>query len=278
MTADLTAAPAPGRASGGAGLRYYAVTHRPLEWPLPAFVQPVALAPGLGEGVVDLTRWAPDLAGRDRTLGEYAALFALRRMLEAEWGGADAPAGDLMLGLAHFRRFGVTRTVGTPAGMTQLVDPTTFGRLPDEVFLPDGPTLVVPAPLDFGRSLLRQYGESHVVRDLLLFMGVAIDLGVVDDASVTDFLDRSVLFATPSVGVYPTEWLLIVLEALESVAGTFEAALAQERDGYQRRATGFCLERLHALLLHQLVAKWTGPVEAHQALLVTPDGVHRPGD
>jgi hypothetical protein len=276
VTAELIASPAP--APRRAGLPYYAVTHRPLEWPLPSFVQPVTVTPGLGGGVVDLTRWAPDLAGRDRTLGEYAALFGLRRMLEAEWGGSPPPAGQLMIGLAHFRRFGVTGDVGTPAGMTQLVDPAAFGRLPADVFVPDGPTIVVPAPLDFGRSLLRQYAESHVVRDLLLFMGVAIDLGVVDDGSVTAFLDNSVLFATPSVGVYPTEWLLIVLEALETVADTFESTLAQDREGYQRRATGFCCERLHALLLQQLVQKWAGPVEAHQALLVSPDGVHRPGD
>lgn len=244
---------------------YYCVTHRPLEWPLPPFMQAVSISSGLGPGVTDLAAEHPELAGRDRTLGEYAALFALRRKLQATWDGE--PPAEAMLGLAHYRRFATTRPLS--AGV---LDAAAFRRLSMDVFLPGCASLVVPEPLALGTTVLNQYAHFHVTRDLLLFMAIAVDLGVVENRAVADFLSRPTLVATPSVGVYPARWLLVVLEALESVVDAFEQTVGVDREGYQRRATGFCCERLHAMLAWDLASKWVGPVHSHPPLMVSADG------
>jgi hypothetical protein len=87
-------------------------------------------------------------------------------------------------------------------------------------------------------------------------MACAIDLGVVEDRAVGQFLGHDTMLVSPSVGIYPADWLMDVLEKLEAVATAFEDGFAVPHEGYQNRAVGFCLERLHAMLAAGLIPTW----------------------
>jgi hypothetical protein len=258
-------------------MRYFCLTHRPLEWTLPAFMEVVSTVPA-GEGVTDLSIRYPELAGRGPQLSEYATLFAVRRLLQESWSDGSPP-DDAMVGISHYRRFAVTRPTGTPTFIYGGVRPEEFADLPDDVFLPSPVTLLLPAVVNLGHPVVRQYGEVHVTRDLLYFMALAVDLGVVTDRAVSDFLGGNVMVPAATVGVYPAGWLVLLLEALEQVVTVFEQTFAVDRDGYQRRATGFCCERLHALLLATLIGDWPADrVVANRALVVSADATYRGGD
>jgi hypothetical protein len=271
------------RASGGAGrtgngmdgMRYFVVTHQPLQWPVPAFMEPISTLPA-GDDVADLSQDHPHLAGRGPEWSEYATLFGLRRRLQASWGETGAPPDGEMLGIAHYRRFAVTRPMGVPSDVYGVLTPAQLAKLSDDVFLPPPGTLLVPAIANVG-TVLGQYGRNHVVRDLLHFLGIAIDLGVIGDRQVAHFLSQQVMVVAPSIGVYPAEWYVKVLDDLERVVTAFESSVAVPHEGYQRRAIGFCCERLHSMLLFQLFAEWADDrIIVNPAVIVSDDGAYSP--
>lgn len=254
-------------------MRYFCITHRPLPWPLPDFMEPVSSVPA-GEGVTDVSGHYPEVHG----LSEYATLFAVRRMLQDSWGEQGPPPAERMVGIGHYRRFAVTQAVGIESDIYRVVDPERFAQLPDDLFLTPPGWLLHPAATRFPVPVVSQYGSAHVVRDLLHFMAIAVDLGVVDGEDVARFLGGDVMIAAPTVGIWPSEWLFLVLEALEAVATAFQESVGVDREGYQRRVLGFCCERLHALLVQRLLASWPRhQVMANRLLVVSDDGTYRTG-
>jgi hypothetical protein len=257
-------------------MRYFSVAYRPLEWPLPDFMEVVSTCPA-GDGVTDLSVTYPQFAGRDPVLGEYATLFAVRRVLEEAKQRGES-SGDGMVGISHYRRFAVSRKTGTPSYVYGAVRPGEFARLPRDLFVPKGKTILFPTPVLFSTTVLAQFAGYHHARDLLHFMALAIDLGVVTNEQVTGWLSGKVMVAAAAIGVYPEDWLVRALTDMEAVVDAFESTVAIPRDGYQRRAIAFCLERLHGLLLSGLIEKCsTDDFITHPALIVSPDGVYHPG-
>jgi len=259
-------------------MRYFTATHEKLEWPLPAFMEAVSTVPA-GDGVTDLSVSYPELAGRGRSLGEYATLFGVRRVLQESWATDGGATDGEMVGISHYRRFAVTRPTGTPTFIFGAVGPDEFAQLPDDLFLPAAGAVAVPPLIDFGLSILAVYARNHPVRDLLHFMGLATDLGVVDDKEAAVFLNGRHMVPTPTVSVVPSGWLATVLEDLERVVDAFESTVAQPREGYQSRAVGFCCERVHALLLARLLLTWEPEqVIMNRSLIVSRDGEYQVGD
>lgn len=258
-------------------MRYFCATHTPLAWPLHPFMEAVSTVPA-GEGVLDLSQRFPELAGRGVQLGEYATLFAVRRLLQESWQDSGPPPDDEMIGISHYRRFAVTRPTGTRSAMFGVVSPEEFTTLPDDLFLPPPGTLLLPSPVDPGVPIVGSYGMAHPVRDLLRFMGTAVDIGVVDEAVAGRFLSQNAMITTPSAGVVPVIWLVDVLERLEQVVDAVASAYPLPREGYQERAAGFCCERLHALFAAELAQSWPQDrVVFNFALLVSAEGEYRPG-
>lgn len=258
-------------------MRYVCATHEPLDYPLRPFMHPISTVP-VGDGVQDLSERYPHLRGRGQDLGEYGTYFALRRLLQESWEEEGPPPDDEMIATSHYRRFPVVRPTGQPVSVYGAVSREEFLGLPDDLFLPPPGTLVIPRTVDYGLPVVTDYGVAHHARDILRFMGVAVDLGVVGDAEVGDFLGNNVAITTPTVAVVPVTWLVEVLESLERVVQAFEASYAPHREGYQRRAAAFSCERLHALLLAGFAARWPQDrLLATPVLLVSDDPVYTPG-
>lgn len=256
-------------------MRYFSVAYRPLQWPLPRFVEAVSIAP-VGDGVTDLGEQHPEFAGQDPFLGEYATLFALRRVLAAE---DPEPPDDEMIGISHYRRFAMTIPAKVSSRRGEAIRPADFAKLSRDRFIPPAGTILHPAPIPVTPSLVGQYGHYHHTRDLLFFMGLAVDLGVVTDTEVGVWLGGSILVPAATVGVFPRRWWVETMTSLEEVVVEFQRRHGLPREGYQRRTPAFCLERLHSLLLVKLVQSWPADrVVAHPELIVDPTGVYQGND
>ena len=256
-------------------VRYFSVAYKPLEWKLPSWMEPVSTRPA-GEGITDLGERYPELAGRDRELGEFATLFAVRRLLEED--GGDGHEGE-MIGLSHYRRFAVTAPLRGSSFDGVALTPTAFTKISRDRLLPPTRTVLAPAATDVRPSLLAQYARFHHIEDLLRFCAVAVDHGLVEGSAVAEYLTQPTLLAAPSVGVFPRGWTLEVLRDLEAVTEEYLATAHIPREGYQRRAIAFCLERLMSLLLVQMITSSTDvAVLMHPVLLVSPDGRYRGND
>jgi hypothetical protein len=246
-------------------VRYFCVTHKAIPWRLPSFMTVVGSGADFPAGGLDLSVDYSEQTGRHVRLGEYGPLFAVRRLLESahETG---------LVGLSHYRRFPVTRTVGEPDQFMQRMDGRHFQALADEVFLPGPGVVLAPIPVNFGMPVIAQYATHHAARDLLFFFGLAVDLGVIGDGHAGAFLAHPAFRPTPSVGIFPAPWLISALTGIEQVCDAFEAAHVVDRDGYQRRAMGFCCERLHSLLLEIMLADWpAGSVNSQRVLVISDE-------
>lgn len=250
-------------------MQYFSVAYKPLAWPLPAFMQPISIT-DVGPGVENLGTRCPEFAELDPLIGEYATLFALRRVL----ADTTAPEGE-MVGVSHYRRFAVTIRAKALAWDGKAATPAEFAKMSRDRFLPPWGTILHPHLIRVEPSMVAHYSRYHHTRDLLTFMGLAVDMGVVDDREVGTWLGGDVLIPAASVGVFPLAWWSDTMAALEEVAMAFLATHALPREGYQRRAAAFCLERLHSLLLVKLVQSWDpGRVIAEPELIVDPRGTY----
>lgn len=247
-------------------MHYFCVTHQPIPWRIPGFMTQVGTGDHVPPGGLGLRDRFPEWAHRNVTHSEFAALFALRRVLEEDPGGP-------FVGFCHWRRFPVVAEVAPGRGFNQVIGPDEFEALPDEVFLGDGNTLLSPPVVNFGMSVVQQYAHSHLARDLLRFMAVAAEVGALTDTEAAAFLSRPGFIPASSVAVVPTPWAVRTLTVLEEVAETFEKQEYTPREGYQQRVIGFCLERLSAFFMERLLRE-TEPDrrQIRLSVLVSTDG------
>lgn len=228
---------------------YFAVTHKPIAWPMPDFITIIGGGPDIPEGCIDLTKIFPETRGLSRSLSEARQLFALRRLLEAR----DEQG---MVGIGTYRRLAtcVAELSQLDAGGYQVVHPDEFARFGREVFLSDGRTAILPPFTPMGMTVLGQYGSAHLARDLLYYFGLATDLGVITDHEAASYLGQTGFIPGGSLGVYSAPWLIQTLTVLEMVAVAFQESCLIEQDGYQGRSTAFCTERLMGFFIQKLLS------------------------
>jgi hypothetical protein len=247
-------------------VHYFCVTHQPIPWRMPSFMTQVGTGDYMPPSGIALSERFPEWANSSATFSEYAALFALRRVLEEEPGGR-------FVGFCHGRRFPVAEPVAPRRGFNQVISPAEFEALPDTVFVRDGRTVLAPPVVNFGMTVLEQYAHDHLARDILRFFATAVDLGAITDTDAAAFLSRPGFIPASSVAVVPTDWAVRTLTTLEEVAVAFHEQDHTARDGYQQRVIGFCLERLNGMFVERLLRD-TDPDrrQLHLSLLVSEDG------
>lgn len=249
---------------------YYCITHQPCAWPLPDFMTVIGTGSYVPERGIALSRDFPDLAHRNASLGEYVALFAIRRLLQAS--GASG-----FVGLCHYRRYVLPTPLGEVRGIASYAPATQLADLTPADFYGDGQTPIVSASFDFRRSVLQQYANDGVGRDLLMYFGDAIDCGVISNQEAAQFLSGSVFAPAPTVAYIPVQWFIDIVQALEVVTSRFHRYHHVEREGYQSRAIGFSCERLHALLLSRRIAEWGADrVMTRVQTILSADGASKP--
>jgi hypothetical protein len=181
----------------------------------------------------------------DRRLGEYAFLFALARVLPRSQTGTAT--------ICQYRRFVLNRPLGSAASnipFARVLSAQEFVRSVDELALapPRAPWMINTLALTSG-PVLAHYARYHVLRDWLRFLSDAVDAAVLTDVEAAEASLIDGLIPAPSNGVFPLPVLADHLGRLECMARAHLSGGYIEREGYQRRSLGFCLERMHSYLV-----------------------------
>jgi hypothetical protein len=104
------------------------------------------------------------------------------------------------------------------------------------------------------KNIEGQYAIAHVLVDLINYLNIARDLGVIHHPQAV-LQTEVILTGACTLGYYPRVWLLEKMTQLEQVGRIFVERYADqlhERDGYQVRALEFCIERIGSYFLDQL--------------------------
>ncbi|CAN7152683.1 MULTISPECIES: hypothetical protein [Duganella] len=243
---------------------YYCIAHAPFAWKMPDFMTMLGSGDYVPESGLAMSKMlTPEQATRNRYLGEYLALFQIRRMLIAD-------KAEGFVGFCHYRRFALTDPIGTLRGFNHHAHPDMLAGVLPEHFYGDGKTPIVPISVAFNGTIMQQLQANCPVRELLMFFGDAIDCGVITDLEAANFLSGNAFITAPTVAYIPVTWFVEIVHDLELVMSRYYRHHYIERDGYLARSMAFCCERLQAFLLAKRIAEW-GPDKVISRPLVLLD-------
>ena len=197
-------------------------------------------------------RGIPELAFQNEHLGEFAALFAIRRMLEGQ-----APTS--MFGICHYRRFALTQPLGEMRGFNSYAHPSLLSQARPEHFFGEGNKIIVPSLVHFEGSVLRQYAAVAEARDLMMYFGAAVDAGAVDQNAAADFLSQNSFIPACTAAYLPVGWFVDIVTRVEMATQSIHedrAHRARRPAEAQRRLLRRALPLDAAATIHQPV--WLG--------------------
>ena len=104
-------------------------------------------------------------------------------------------------------------------------------------------------------NLYQQFASAHKIPDLLRYVAIAVELGVMTaEESSIFFADDILIPCGVECGIFPTDVFLTIIEKLERVCLTFlRSHMPSSFDSYYRRALDFCNERLGSFLLKKVL-------------------------
>jgi hypothetical protein len=229
---------------------FYCIAHAPFNWKLPDFMTMIGSGDYVPETGLAMSKLlSPEEAARNRYLGEYLALFEIRRRLIAE-------KAEGFVGFCHYRRFALTEPIGILHQFNYHAHPDMLAKVKPEHFYGDGKTPIVPISVTFAGTVLQQYEANGVARDMLMFFGDAIDCGVITNLEAANFLSNPSFITAPTVAYIPVEWFVGIVHDLELVMSRYFRHHYVHRPGYTDRSMAFCCERLQAFLLAKRIAAW----------------------
>ena len=234
-------------------LVYVCMTHVPLWVDYPPYVTPLHLGAAQGPGRLNLRDLAPEWLPHHPILGGSAGSFALKNWLLQQHAQATH------VGICQYRKFLSRQRLGVPATNYQVMDllPRASVRSDQLIALMhpgDRPFLIgQPGQFRLGAvnyDYLYQYKDVHHVEDLLRFTAAAVEVGLLDKSEVQPFFAEKVFFPGGiELGIFPVDFWLRSMTALESVVRQCVRQFPAARSGAQARAWAFCMERLGSYLL-----------------------------
>ncbi len=247
-----------------AQLLYACITHIPLTIRFPPCVTPLYVGQAQGEGRLNLRDLAPEWEPHHPLLGGTAGTFAVKKLLQGQHPQARA------VGLCQYRKFVSRRRISdVTAPSFQTMDVVAAAALPPARF----EQVMQPGPEPFlvsrlfpmrHQGYLGQYSEVHRAQDLLRFTAEAVVLGVLGAQEAKAFLGETEFIPGGlEMGVYPADFWLPNIGAVEAVVRRCIEHHPVERDGYQARAWAFCAERLGSYLL---LRQFRGPQRRRRGL------------
>lgn len=126
---------------------------------------------------------------------------------------------------------------------------------------------LVGQPLYFGVSIIDQYAACHHRKDILDYTSLAIEMGVLDSNSASEFLAaKHFIPGGVELGIFPKSWIIHTLSRIELVGRQFLCRYGnrlKNYDTYQIRAVPFLSERLGSfLLIRHLMDKYSNNIPA----------------
>jgi len=233
---------------GADGLVYGCLTHVPLTTDFPTFVEPILLGDAQKPGALNLRDLAPEWEPYHPILGGLAGTFAMKNHVLRHHPGAR------QVGLCQYRKLvsnrRISRTVAKSYKAMDLVSRRGLSRdLLTEVMRPREDWLLArPFMISNWRKhsdYLEQYGRVHYPQDLLRFTAEAVDQQLLDRKEAVRFLGEELMLPGGiELGVFPADFWLRSVTAIENVVRACVQRFNVVRDGYDARAWAFCVERL----------------------------------
>jgi hypothetical protein len=244
---------------------YACLTHVPLRVDFPSYVKTIHLGEAQAPGQLNLRDLAPRWEPYHALIGGCAGTFALRAYIAAH--APDAAH----VGICQYRKFMTRTRIGTPAVNYQVMDVIARDRLDTavmaEAMLPGARDFLIVRPGQFllngtRHDVLYQYKDVHHVQDLLRFVAMAVDLGVLDKHEVGLLFGETVFMGGGiELGIFPAAFWLPAITAMEEVTwACVHRYHDTNREGAQRRVWAYCLERLGSYLLLRHMRALHGPV------------------
>lgn len=168
------------------------------------------------------------------------------------------------------------RILPSPEGIESRIYPTMreltlqdFGKEAElAVFLPRADHgFLVAQPLRLRKPVVDHYAAIHHRRDILDYTSLAVEMGVLDSDSASEFLAaRYFIPGGVELGIFPTEWLVQVLSGIEVVGRQFlirHGDRVKKYNSFQIRAVGFLAERLGSFfLVRHLTERYSNNIPA----------------
>lgn len=181
----------------------------------------------------------------------------------------------------QYRRFVTRNKYGSPSGTyfgMHLVKSDEAKTINPSEEICGGSGFFVSTPIMVD-SVLLQYGTVHNAQDILKYACSALDVGVLKPLDLAMFFNNSTVFpGGVEFGTFPTDWWLKTIGDIEAVSMNFIAnyEVHQPDHPYQKRALGFCQERIGSYLLVDKLLKIYGNAVSSKLIgtmhVVTDDG------
>jgi hypothetical protein len=245
-------------------LLYVCFTHVPPPYAYPSYVTTMHLGEAQGPGKTNLRDLAPEWEPYHPQLGSLAGCFAVKNYI------VENRLQVRHVGMCQYRKF-VSNTIisGVPAAnypVMDMVNRRMFDAAPlHEYMLPGDREFLLVKPGTVNGGYFNQYKLAHVPEDFLRFTSEAVELGVLPADDVMPFF-RSDAFLPGGLelGVFPTEFWIPAISAVERVIAACVKRYPGKRPGYQVRNWAFCAERLGSYLLLKHLTSTYPSVWQHQ--------------
>ncbi|MDB5776808.1 MAG: hypothetical protein JWP38_2941 [Herbaspirillum sp.] len=235
-------------------LIYGCITHVPLPVAFPDFVMPVYLGQSQGPDRMNLRDLAPQWEPYHPIVGGMLGNFALKNYVLKHHPDVKR------IGVCMYRKFiSRHRISGVAAEDNWMMDVVSDKDIEqtglDSMMAPGDVPFLIGRTCGFTvhgepAGYLLHYAHAHHAEDLLRFTSEAIELGVLQKTEADSFFNEKVfLMGGIELGVFPADFWLATVTAIESVIWACVQRYPTIREGYQTRAWAFCAERLGSYLL-----------------------------
>ncbi len=150
------------------------------------------------------------------------------------------------------------------------LDLVTFQKAAElSTFVPSAENgFLIAQPLHVKKSIFGHYKAVHRRQDILDYTSLAVELGILDKPSASEFLGaKHFIPGGIELGVYPKSWLIPALSSLEVLGREFlnrYGSRVERYNSFQVRAVGFLSERLGSfLLIRHLTKKYSNNIPAN---------------
>ena len=145
---------------------------------------------------------------------------------------------------------------------------------------------LVAQPLHVKKSIFGHYAAVHNRQDILDYTTLAVELGILDSKSASEFLEaKHFIPGGVELGIYPKPWLVQTLSGIELLGRQFLNRYGdrlKKYNAFQIRAVGFLSERLGSFfLIRHLAEKYANNIPAdifgHMTVIVEGNSTYSAG-
>lgn len=254
---------------------FFVISHQEIPWKIPfdhTVVGVEGYNPSLTEGI-SAASVISRLLDSETAFGAMRAMMAINTLLE----GKDDSTPVFTASYRLFLGKETNRDWLSPIMQeNKIVTPSELAKDWKDIIsteLPDGVDIMIPAPRLLPDTLLGQYARVHHLDDLMLAVGCAIRVGLLDSLSVPMMLNSNTLipyghFAAPKSIRHEFN------RKVWACALEFYKNHYVPRTAYQRRAIDFVFERIKSMAIIQMIVKRNLSCVSCRNVWICPDGVY----